>query len=322
MTNVLKKFRRAGVAMLLAALAFAPSVRAAEPAKVPVYDHIVIVLEENKDYEQVINKDTAPYITGVLKAEGADLTQMYGEEHHSEGNYFWLLAGSNFGMGFDDAIPGKPIAASNMAQQLLLAGLTFKGYSEDLPKIGATDNKAGLYARKHVPWVSFSNIPNGKTVEDSSNLRWKDFPSDYTKLPTVAIVIPNLVNDMHDGGFPDSVRAGDKWLKKNLDGYYQWAKTHNSLLIITFDENAHGPSGPTDPLAAEMKRKNRIPTIIAGAHIKPGEYPEGKGVNHVTLLRTIEAMYKLPKSGGQEKHALAAGISDDFIVTDVFETKP
>src|SRR6516225_5959240 len=26
-------------------------------------------------------------------------------------------------------------------------------------------------------------------------------------------------------------------LRSNLDRYYKWAKTHNSLLIVTFDEN-------------------------------------------------------------------------------------
>src|SRR5262250_3108622 len=65
------------------------------PAGLPVYDHIVIVVEENKDYEDIIGSPAAPYINGTLKREGATLTQLYAEEHHSQGNYFWLLSGSN-----------------------------------------------------------------------------------------------------------------------------------------------------------------------------------------------------------------------------------
>ena len=59
-------------------------------------------------------------------------------------------------------------------------------------------------------------------------------------------------------------------------------------------------------------------TIFAGAHVKPGEYSEGKGMTHVNVLRTIEAMYGLPKSGAQQPNAAGRGISDDMIVTDIF----
>src|SRR4030088_1187706 len=65
------------------------------PAGLPIYDHVVIVVEENKNYEEIIGNTRAPYINNVLKKEGASLTQMYAEEHHSEGNYFWLFSGSN-----------------------------------------------------------------------------------------------------------------------------------------------------------------------------------------------------------------------------------
>jgi phosphatidylinositol-3-phosphatase len=289
------------------------------PAGLPVYDHIVIVVEENKNYDQIIGNPAASYINGTLKAEGANLTQMYGEEHYSQGNYFWLFSGSNQGVGFTDDIPQEPIAASNLGEQLIRAGRSFKGYSEDLPIIGSRVPKSGLYARKHVPWISFSNVPNGPVLATSSNLRMLDFPSDYSSLPTISMVIPNLVNDMHNGSFPDNVMAGDKWLQEHLNTYYNWAKEHNSLLILTFDENdKKGVTGLTNPADVGQEGRNRIVTILAGAHIKPGDYLENKGVTHVNLLRTLEAMYKLNKSGVQQQNALDSGITDDFIVTDVF----
>ena len=67
--------------------------------------------------------------------------------------------------------------------------------------------------------------------------------------------------------------------------------------------------------------RNRVATIFAGAHVKPGVYPEGKGVTHVNILRTIEAMHGLPKSGAQQPHAAGAGISADAIVTDIFSSR-
>src|SRR5207245_245951 len=119
-----------------------------------------------------------------------------------------------------------------------------------------------------------------------------DFPSDYSNLPTVAFVIPNLIHDMHDGKLNSTIYEGDQWLKKNLDGYYGWAKQHNSLLIVTWDENDEFTmrGGLTDPADKSPLKRNRIATIFAGAHIRAGDYPEGKGVTHVNVLRTLEAM--------------------------------
>jgi phospholipase C len=309
------------------------------PAGLPVYDHVVIVVEENKGYDQIIGNPAAPYINGVLRKEGANLTRAYAEEHFSEGNYFWLFSGDNQNVGYIDRIPtaasndAYPFVTANLGQQLIDKGLSFKGYSESLPEIGFTGDHARLYARKHVPWVSFANVPNGKSVATSSNLRFADFPADYRMLPTVAFVIPNQGNDMHNGPRHKSIPAGDTWLRRHIDSYYQWAKTHNSLLILTFDENddRSGYFGLTDPAVDPrrcpasrrvhcIERQNRIVTIFAGAHIKPGDYPEGKGVTHVNILRTLEAMYGLAAAGRQQAKAAAAGIADDFIITDIFST--
>ncbi len=294
--------------------------------KLPVYSHIVIVIEENKNYDQIIGNKAAPYINNVLVKEGANLTQMYAEEHYSEGNYFWLLSGSNQNVGYYDVTPTTknnpkyPFKASNLGSQLIKKGYTFKGYSESLPAIGDIISRAGYYARKHVPWISFANIPDGKTEKTSSNLQFKQFPSDFNKLHTVSIVIPNLIHDMHNGKPPKSIRDGDKWLQKNLNKYYQWAKSHNSLLIITFDENADKThySGLTNPANKNRDIRNRIPTIIAGAHIKHGNYAEGKGVTHVNILRTIEVIYGLHMSGYQQQNALKFGIKNDYIIKDIF----
>src|SRR6516164_918292 len=65
------------------------------PPALPVYDHIVIVVGENKDFEQILGvKFGAPYIR-KLAAEGAIFERMFAEEHYSQGNYFWLVSGSN-----------------------------------------------------------------------------------------------------------------------------------------------------------------------------------------------------------------------------------
>ena len=95
------------------------------PSTLPVYDHIVIVVEENKDFEQILGgRFDAPYIS-KLAAEGATFERMFAEEHFSQGNYFWLFSGSNQNVGFVDRVPSKanhpdyPFRSSNLGEQLI-----------------------------------------------------------------------------------------------------------------------------------------------------------------------------------------------------------
>ena len=277
----------AGAALTVAGLAVtaAPAHAAGD---VPRYDHVVVVMEENHSYDEIIGSSSAPYINNTLAAGGALFTQSFAIEHPSEPNYLDLFSGSNQGVT-DDSCP-HTFSTANEGAQLIAAGDTFAGYSEGLPSAGSTVCTSGAYARKHVPWVNFSNVPA------ADNLPFTSFPSsaNYASLPTVSWVIPNLNDDMHDG----TIAQGDTWLHTNLDAYAQWAKTHNSLLIVTWDED-------------DSSMSNQIPTVFYGANVKQGSYSET--INHYNVLRTIEDMYGLPYAGA------AASATP---ITDVFTTSP
>ena len=126
------------VALCTAGTALAAD-RPSWPATLPVYDHIVIVVEENKDFEQILGRTSdAPYFR-KLAAEGATFERMFAEEHFSEGNYFWLFSGSNQNVGFLDQVPSKanhpdyPFKASNLGEQLIKKGLSFKDIRRAYP---------------------------------------------------------------------------------------------------------------------------------------------------------------------------------------------
>jgi len=245
----------------------APSATAT--AGVPRPDHVVIAVFENKKANAVFGSSSAPYINS-LAAGGAKFTQSFAIEHPSGPNYLDLFSGGNQGVT-DDSCP-HTFSTANSGAQLIAAGLSFTGYSEDLPSAGSTVCTSGGYARKHNPWVNFSNVPA------SSNQPFSAFPTDFTQLPTVSWVVPNLCNDMHDC----SISTGDTWLQNHLDAYAQWAKTHNSLLIVTFDEDDGGGG-------------NNIATLFYGQQVKTGTYAEH--VDHFDVLRTLEDMYGLPYAG-------------------------
>ena len=254
------------------AVAFCLPVPATATQSIPTPAHIVIVVEENHSSANVIGNKSAPFMN-QLAANGALMTQSYAETHPSEPNYLALFSGSTFGLT-SDACPVDAGSAPNLGAELLAAGYTFAGFSEDLPAVGSPACAAGKYARKHVPWANFTNVPPATSVPFSAfNAR-----TDYSSLPTVSFVIPNLDNDMHDG----TIAAADTWLQQNLGAYANWAVANNSLLIVTWDEDDNGPN-------------NQIPTVIFGANVKPGQYNEV--ISHYNVLSTVEQMYGLPKTG-------------------------
>jgi hypothetical protein len=233
-------------------------------------DHIVVVIFENKHRSNVIGSAQAPYLN-KLAAKGASMTHSYGVTHPSQPNYLALFSGSTQGVT-SNACPKHFRRADNLGHQLRKSGRSFVGYAESLPTTGFRGCSSGRYLRKHNPWVNFGTLPA------STNRPFSAFPSDYRKLPTVSFVSPNMCHDMHDC----SIRTGDRWMKKHFSRYARWAPRHNSLLVVTFDENAGGTV-------------KSIPTIIVGANVRPGVYSER--LNHYKLLRTIEDIYGLPALG-------------------------
>src|SRR6476661_3700513 len=181
-------------------------------------DHVVVVVLENKDAQDVVGSGS--YL-GSLPETGETLTDMHAATHPSQPNYLALFSGDTQGVT-DDACP-QAFRAPSLAGELGAAGYSFLGYAEDLPSPGFTGCRAGGYARKHSPWTDFSDVP----AEDGRPM--SDMPTDFSKLPTVSFVVPNLCHDMHDC----SVKDGDHWLAQNIDPYARWARTHNSLLILT-----------------------------------------------------------------------------------------
>lgn len=238
---------------------------------IPRPDHVVVVIEENHGYDAIIGNEQAPYLNELAR-RGASLTQFYAITHPSQPNYLALFSGSTQGIR-SDACP-QDFSGHNLGSQLRQAGLTFAGYAQGLPHVGFTGCTSGAYVRRHNPWVNFRNLP------PSVNRPWTSFPRDFADLPTVSFVVPDVAHDMHDG----SVRKADTWLRENLGDYARWAMTHNSLLVVTWDEDEGGPAQP-----------NRVPTLFVGERVRPGDLDQPN--NLYGLLRTLLDAYDLEPLG-------------------------
>jgi len=269
----------------------------------PPPDHIIVIVEENLSYTEILGPSGAshcPYINALAAnpSYSAVFTNSYAITHPSQPNYLDLYAGSDQGTNGTDAIPTTtPWTTDNLGAQLLAAGKTFVTYSENMPSEGYLGTSSGLYYRKHNPvayWEATGTPGTNQYGPSLNKIYPADFPApaSYSTLPTVSFLIPNSVNDMHDGTYPSSATTGDTWLSSNLPNLVSWALANNTLIIITFDED-DGSEG------------NQIATIFYGPMVKGGSYSEH--ITHYNVLRTIENLYGLPYAGNA---ATATTITD------------
>jgi hypothetical protein len=214
----------AGLVML------APGCAAIAPrdAAIPRYDHVAIIIEENKDYDQILSPAAAPNIARLAAAYG-NATQFYAEVHPSEGNYVAMLGGDTIGIHDDDAFyckPGQvdPFCAGStqpgyrdhtsygqhLGGQIAARGLTWKGYYEDIPAPGSLAVIASIpkwddgsattpvYASKHSGFVNFASVQ--KDPQRAQRLVGFDqLDADLASgaLPNLALIVPNQCNEMH-----------------------------------------------------------------------------------------------------------------------------
>ncbi len=235
-------------------------------AQIPTPDHVVVVIFENKTYSNFIGDYSLdPYINSLVDdTHSALFTQSYSLVHHSQPNYLILFSGSDQGV-IDNTLPSPlPFTTTNLGASLLKKGKTFIGYAESMPSVGYTLEDDGLtsplYVHKHNPWVNWQDA-SADSIPAALNQPFSYFPSssNYSSLPTVSFVVPNLTDDMHNGtSWQTAITTGDTWLKNNLDSYVQWAKVNNSLLIITWDED-------------NDDAYNHIATIFIGQMVKEGQ---------------------------------------------------
>jgi acid phosphatase len=195
-----------------------------------VFGHVVIVLEENHNYDQV-DSTSMPYLMSLVP-KGGLATQYYANTHPSIGNYLMVTTGQ---IVTNSDSYSQTITVDNIVRSLLAKGKTWKGYAEDLPSVGFTGQSSGKYARKHFPLSFFSDVVNDST-QIKNLVPFTQFATDLAggHLPNYSFIAPNLCNDAHDC----SLQTADAWLQTNIapllaDATFQ----ADGLLIITFDES-------------------------------------------------------------------------------------
>jgi phosphatidylinositol-3-phosphatase len=268
-----------GVGLVLAALvAGACSESSATRQPLPRFDHVIVIVLENKDQSSVLGNEEAPNYNRYAKRY-AVLSHYGGVAHPSLPNYLALISGSTHGIRAD--CTSCTVAGKNLADSLERAHLTWKGYAEGLPRAGFTGPFLGRYAKKHEPFLYFRDLL-AKPSRLKHVVPLRQFSRDLRagRLPSFSLVTPDLCHDMHDC----SVEAGDTWLGGFLAPLLGSDQLANSVIFVVTDE----PSD-SDPTAS-------VPALALGPLVKAHSRYNPR-TSHYGLLRTIEDAWGLPRLG-------------------------
>lgn len=239
--------------------------------------HIMLVVEENRSYSNIIGSPYAPYLN-TLATTYVSATNWYAVQHTSEDDYVQLLSGANQGIPV-----GKPYAASTLVDELHTAGIPWKSYMESLPSDcmkGTTAN--GLYDVLHnafhyftrygtstAHWCSTANLSTEGVVPYPGSSAFIS-ALDASNAPDFVDLTPNDCDEMHGDSKTGStclgdtqrqlITAGDSWLSANIGPVINssWFK-QNGIIIITWDE---GASTDKTGCCGGVATGGHIPTIV------------------------------------------------------------
>ncbi|HEY0528258.1 MAG TPA: alkaline phosphatase family protein [Gemmatimonadaceae bacterium] len=264
------------------------------------FDHFVLIVLENED---AANVTAIPYMDS-LAHRGAWLRNYYAVAHPSYPNYLALVSGRTF-FGRSANVSHDPIAYSRRdlgdAQLLIDAPTIVNGleathmswdaFAEDYPERSSAPRacdfrrSAGLYSRKHFPFLSFADFHrHPEWCAHVRNLEWfrRDSLAAYT------FVAPNLVHDGHDA--PMSTAAA--WLRGFLEPILaDTVAMKSTVIVVTFDE----ASNSVRQSITRSWRPNVVYTVLLGPPINPGTSSDVP-FSHYSLLRTVETNFGLSPS--------------------------
>ncbi len=266
--------------------------------KVPNFDHIILIVLENKGYDQVMGNPQAPNLN-ALAQKYVQLSNYYAVSHPSLPNYIALMSGGTQGITSD--CNTCFVNQKNLADLISASGRTWKAYEEDMPGPCSLGNTK-LYAQKHNPLIYFDSVRLNTTVCDNSIVPLTQLDSDLAanQLPNFSFIMPNMCNSGHDC----AIDKPDAWVN-NMVAKLQASPAlgNNSLIAIVFDEAEGSNTGTCCGLGNSAG--GQVAAILISPLAKPG-FTDPTDYSHYSLLKTFLSAWNLPGLGMTQDPATSA----------------
>jgi len=267
------------LAAVLAVAAAVPTV----PAAATPYTKVLMIVEENRTYGEIVGSPDAPYLTRLARAYGSAtaMTAGYRVRCPSLAGYLLLTSGTTAGICDDEGPRHHRLAVPNVFAQLDAAHRPWRNYAEDLPAPCATRNsRDGVFLVRHTA------VPYYTTLRHSCRTGQVALPALAAdaagRLPAFSLVTPNACHDMH-GARPcprGRVATGDRWLSTWIPRLLSGPdyRAGRLVVIVTWDEGSD--------------RSNHIPTVLISPTTR---HTAATGPHdHCSTLRTVQDILRLP----------------------------
>lgn len=289
--------------MLLTAACSAQPVAQTPPSQtaIPAFDHIFVLVLENRSFLDVIGSREMPRLNALAK-ENTLLTQYTGVAHPSLPNYIAMISGET--QGIDKDCKDCFVNAETLAERLEAAGRSWKTYQEDMPEPCFLGN-AGEYVQKHNPFVYFDSIrlDAQRCAENVVPLTALDADLASGSLPDFSLIVPNMCNNGHDC----ASAVADEWIVRMVDRLRKSPAVQQSryLIVVTYDESASqkGMMGLFQRLSG--RATERIATVLITPNVQSG-FEDSTPYNHYSLLKTILLAWDLPPLGHTADETVSA----------------
>ena len=273
----------------------------------PVLRHVIIVMLENRSYNQVVGSPAAPFQTRLAR-ECGNATEAFAATHGSGPDYLAVSAGqypasSIRGCAYLACVSNE----DNIYQQLDRAGLTWKAYQESMPS-ACDKSSAWPYKIGHDPAIFYAGIGAAECqarvvpvagLTTRAGAFYRDLRGG--RLPSVAWITPDRIND---GEKPCSgscaLASADRWLR-NFLALAAAAPDYQDgsvLILVTYDEgrgrdNKFGENC-ADKTADLYGRQPscHVPLFVVWPYARPGI--NSTFLTLYSLTRTIEGVFGLP----------------------------
>ncbi len=262
-----------------------PCVAAAAPAQ---WKHIVVIMFENKKYNEVINTADAPFITNLAHKCGTYTNWKdanYKANGQTDGNYASKPNYATLTSGVPPSVHGmkddsysKTSNVDNIFNKLKQINKTARVYQSGSTGSCATSNFSGAY---HDPLRYYTNLgaqsSNQSTYCNQNDLSINNFMTDVNSgnLPAYSMVLPTNNQNMHN----NTIASGDAWAQGFLTPLLNSTqyKSGDTAIFFLWDEDTP------------------IPNALIAPSIKPGSSPPSPAANsapisHISATRTWQDM--------------------------------
>jgi phosphatidylinositol-3-phosphatase len=306
----------AGFMPIAASTPAGPLALCGNPGPAPeAIQHVIVVMLENRSYNQVVGSANAPYQTSLAGQCGVG-TSYFGATHTSAANYLAVSAGeypsaSPPGCG---SVKACADSSNNLYNQLTTAGLSWNGFMEAMPT-ACDPTSSGEYKNGHDPIIFYTGIPAAECQADDlgvsdlaaqSGVFWNDLQNQT--LPSFSWVTPSEANDGEgQGTSAQNEQTADTWLQNFIAAVQQSNsyQSGNTLVLVTYDEGSGSDAAVGEDCTNESRDlpvtngtsahqdSCHVPLFVVYPYAPAGDN-DSAFFDHYSITKTIEDLFGLP----------------------------